>query len=152
MAKSEYIHKAHNVSMILYHYVCPAKYRRIVFDDEEVERVMKETCEGIELRYEIRFLEVGSDMDHVHFLVQSIPKLSPTKIITTIKSITAKQIFLECPQVKEKLWGGAFWTSGYFVSTVGLHGSEETIAEYIREQGKQEEYRTIQGKQTTLFS
>jgi len=77
--------------------------------------------------------------------VQSIPTLSPSQIITTIKSITAKQIFKECPQVKEKLWGGAFWTSGYFVNTVGLHGNEATVAEYVREQGKQEEYRQIQG-------
>ena len=65
MAKAEYIYVADtsytlsiNVSAILYHLVCPSKYRRIVFDDE-VDRVLKETCEGIELRYEIRFLEVG---------------------------------------------------------------------------------------------
>ena len=151
MAKSEYIHKSHNVTMLLYHFVCPAKYRRVVFEDEEVERVLKETCEGIELRYEIRFIEVGSDMDHVHFLVQSVPMKSPTRIITTIKSITAKQIFKECPQVKEKLWGGQYWTKGFYVSTVGLHGNEETIAEYVREQGKQEEYRKIQGQEITFF-
>ncbi len=63
---SEYIHKSHNVTVLLYHFVCPAKYRRVVFD-EDVEKVMKEVCEGIELRYEVHFLEVGSDKDHVHF-------------------------------------------------------------------------------------
>ena len=136
--------------MLLYHIVCPARYRRIVFDDE-VDRVLQETYEGIDLRYEIRFIEVGSDLDYMHFLVQSIPILSPTRIITIIKSITAKEIFKECPGVKEKLWGGVFWTSGYFVSTVGLHGNEETIAEHVRAQGKQEEYRKIKGQQTTIF-
>ena len=145
MAKSEYIHKSHNVTMILYHYVCPVKYRQVAFEESEVEKVLLETCAEIEKRYEIRFLEIGSDIDHVHFLVQSVPDLSPTQIIRTIKSITASRIFKECPQVKEKLWGGAFWTSGFFVNTVGLHGNEETLARYVREQGKEREYRKFQG-------
>ena len=148
---SEYIHKSHNVTVLLYHYVCPAKYRRVVFD-EDVDMVLKEVCEGIELRYEIRFLEIGTDKDHVHFLVQSIPKYSPTQIITIIKSITAREIFARCPQVKKKLWGGQFWTDGYFVNTVGQHGNEETISEYVRNQGREEEYRKLLGQQMSLFT
>ena len=137
---SEYIHKSHNVSVLMYHYVCPAKYRRVVFD-EEVENVIKEVCEEIEKRYEIRFLEIGSDKDHVHFLVQSVPKMSPTQIITTIKSLTAREVFARCPQVKKKLWGGQFWTDGYYVSSVGMHGNEETIAKYVQNQGREKEYK-----------
>ena len=147
---SEYIHKSHNVTVLLYHFVCPAKYRRVVFD-EEVDIVLKEVCEGIELRYEIRFLEIGTDKDHVHFLVQSVPKLSPTQIITIIKSVTAREIFARCPQVKKQLWGGQFWTDGYFVSTVGQHGNEETISEYVKNQGREEEYRKLLGQQMSLF-
>ena len=64
---SEYIHKSHNVSVLIYHFVCPAKYRRVVIDDE-VDKVLKETCQEIEKRYDIRFLEIGIDKDHVHFL------------------------------------------------------------------------------------
>ena len=148
---SEYIHKSHNITVLLYHYVCPAKYRRIIFD-EDVDQVLREVCEGIELRYEIRFLEIGTDQDHVHFLVQSVPKLSPTEIITIIKSITAREIFARCPQVKKKLWGGQFWTDGYFVSTVGQHGSEETISEYVKNQGREEEYRKLLEQQMSLFT
>ena len=147
---SEYIHKSHNVTVLLYHYVCPAKYRRVVFD-EDVDTVLKEVCEGIEQRYEIRFLEIGTDKDHVHFLVQSEPKLSPTQIITTIKSITAREIFTRCPQVKKKLWGGQFWTDGYFVSTVGQHRNEETISKYVRTQGREEEYQELLVQQMSLF-
>ena len=73
---SETIRKSHNVSVLMYHFVCPAKYRRVVID-EDVDRVIKETCEGIQERYEIRFLEVGTDKDHVHFLIQSVPTYSP---------------------------------------------------------------------------
>ena len=93
---SEYIHKSHNVSVLMYHFVCPAKYRRVVID-EEVGEVIKETCQEIEKRYEIRFLEIGTDRDHVHFLIQSVPKYSPQKIIQIVKSITAKAGFGQLP-------------------------------------------------------
>lgn len=142
---SEYKHKSHNVSVLMYHFVCPAKYRRVVID-EEVDRVIKETCEEISKRYEIDFLEIGTDKDHVHFLVQSAPTYSPKKIIQIIKSITAREVFEKCPQVKKMLWGGEFWTDGYYVATVGEHGNEETIAKYVRNQGKEGEYKKLYKK------
>lgn len=102
---SQYINKSHNVTTLLYYLVFPAKYRRAVFDDD-VNEVLKKVCLGIEQRYEIKFLEIGTEKDHVHSLVQSVPKYSVTKIVTMLKSITAKEIFKRCPQVKKKLWGG----------------------------------------------
>ena len=131
---SEYIHKSHNVTVLLYHLVFPAKYRRAVFD-EQVDAVLKEVCVGIEQRYEVKFLEIGTDKDHVHFLVQSVPSYNVTKIVRVIKSVTAREIFRRCPQVKKKLWGGEFWTEGYFASTVGKHGDEGVIGKYVKNQG-----------------
>lgn len=57
---SEYIHKSHNVSVLIYHIVCPAKYRRVVIS-EEVDKTLKEICEETGKRYEIRFLEIGTE-------------------------------------------------------------------------------------------
>ncbi|HAR95441.1 MAG TPA: IS200/IS605 family transposase [Deltaproteobacteria bacterium] len=131
---SEYIHKSHNVTVLIYHLVFPAKYRRAVFD-EHVDGVMKDVCIEIEDRYQMKFLEIGTDKDHVHFLVQSVPTYPVTKIVSTIKSLTAREIFKRCPNVKKMLWGGEFWTDGYFASTVGKHGSENTIAHYVKQQG-----------------
>ena len=148
--ESAYIHKSHNVSVVMYHFVCPAKYRQVVFS-EEVDYSLKEICEEIEKRYDVRFLEIGTDKDHVHFLVQSVPRLSATQIIRLVKSITAKQIFLRHPEVKKKLWGGEFWSDGYYVSTVGKHGNESVIGNYVREQGRAEEYKKLQSKQLLLF-
>ena len=122
----------------MYHIVCPAKYRRMVFS-EAVEVKLKEVCGEIQKRYEIEFLEIGSDGDHVHFLVQSVPMYSPKQIVQTIKSITAREIFKSCPEVKQYLWGGKFWSDGYFVSTVGAHGTEQMIKNYVQQQGKIEE-------------
>ncbi len=142
MAQSKYIHKSHNVSVLLYHYVCPAKYRKVVFSDS-VDNLLKETCIEISKRYQIHFLEIGTDDNHVHFLVQAVPMYSPTKIITVIKSITAREIFRQCPEVKEKLWGGEFWTDGYYVNTVSKFGDERVISKYVREQGIEKEYKTL---------
>ena len=133
----------------MYHLVFPAKYRRAVFD-KKVDEKLKEVCLEIEKRYQIRFLEIGTDKDHVHFLVQSIPVYSVTKIVTTIKSITAREIFRACPEVKTQLWGGEFWTDGYFGSTVGKHGNEEMISKYVKNQGG--DYSKLHSNyQLTLF-
>ena len=151
----ELIRKSHNVSILMYHFVCVAKYRRLVIS-EEVDEVLQKVCMDISKRYEIRFLEIGTEGDHVHFLIQSVPSYSPTKIVTRVKSITAREIFSRVPSVKKKLWGGEFWSDGYFVSTVGEHANEDVIRQYIRNQGKHGQYKQIYKqkavlKQLTLF-
>lgn len=138
---SELIRKSHNVSILLYHIVCPAKYRRAIFTPE-VDEKLKEICAEIAIRFEIEFLEIGTDEDHVHFFVQSVPMMSPKKTVQTIKSITAKEIFRQMPEVKKQLWGGQLWSDGYFISTVGAHASEEAIKQYVKQQGKSN--KTIQ--------
>lgn len=122
------------MTVLLYHLVFTAKYRRVVVD-ETVDGVLKEVFLEIEARYEIKFLEIGSDGDHVHFLVQSVPTYSVTKLVRMIKSLTAREIFRRCPQVKKQLWGGEFWIDGYFGSTVGKHGDEDMISRYVKNQG-----------------
>jgi putative transposase len=146
---SEFIHKSHNVTVLLYHLVFPAKYRRSVIDDR-VDAVLKDVCLEIAERYQVHFLEIGTDEDHVHFLVQSVPTYSVTKIVTMVKSLTAREIFRRCPQVKKKLWGGEFWSDGYFASTVGKHGDETMIGRYVKSQGR-EYHKLHSAQQLTLF-
>ena len=147
--KSTFLHKSHNVSVLMYHFVFPAKYRKSVFT-ETVDKKLVEVCNKIQDRFEIAFLEIGTDKNHVHFLIQSSPTYSPTKIVTIVKSITAREILKDCPEVKKQLWGGEFWSVGYFVSTVGQYSNENAIARYIKNQGQTEEYSQIL-KQTVLF-
>ena len=151
---SEEIRKSHNVTVLMYHFVCPAKYRKAIFS-EAVTKTLVGTCKEISERYEIYFLEIGTDKDHVHFLIQSVPKYSPTRIITIVKSITAKRIFAENPEVKKQLWGGELWTDGYYVNTVSQHGNEEVIAKYVKNQGQEKEYKQLhkakEYEQLTLF-
>ena len=146
---SQFIHKSHNVTVLLYHLVFPAKYRRAVID-AEVDEELKNTCLEIEKRYEIKFLEIGTDKNHVHFLVQSVPSYSVTKMVTMIKSVSAREIFKKCPDVKKQLWGGEFWSDGYFASSVGKHGDEAMISKYVKNQGG--EYQELhKDHQLTLF-
>jgi REP element-mobilizing transposase RayT len=139
----------------MYHFVCVAKYRRLVISDE-VDHVLRDVCEEISKRFEMRFLEIGTDGDHVHFLIQSVPSYSPTQIVRTLKSVTAREIFSRVPEVKKQLWGGEFWTDGYFVSTVGEYANEDVIRAYIQKHGDTKDYNQlhkeeVSHKQLTLF-
>ena len=139
---SHLIRKSHNVSVLLFHVVCVAKYRHVVFD-EAVEVVLREVCLDIAQRFEIEFLEIGLDGDHVHFLLQSVPTYSPTKIVRVLKSIIAREVFARCPHVKKKLWGGEFWSDGYFIASVGQQESEETVRNYVKQQGHASQYQQL---------
>ncbi|MDP1675729.1 MAG: IS200/IS605 family transposase, partial [Bacteroidota bacterium] len=67
---TEHINKRHNKALLLYHIVCPAKYRKAIFT-ETVEESLKTVCIEISQRYEMHFVEIGADEDHIHYLVQS---------------------------------------------------------------------------------
>ena len=130
--------------------VFPTKYRRIVIDDR-VDKRIRDICLEIAKRYEIHFLEIGTDRDHVHFLIQSIPIWTVTKIVTTIKSITARKVLEMMPELKKDLWGANLWTSGYYASTVGKQGNETVISKYVKEQGRTNEYVQIHKDQLKFW-
>src|SRR5262245_63287057 len=104
---SEDIHQSPTVSVLMYQLVCPAKYRRVVFD-ASVDTVLKEVWLEMAKRYAMILLEIGTDKEHVHGLGQSMPALSPKKIVKTIQSITVREVFQRVPAVKKPLWGCAF--------------------------------------------
>jgi len=146
---SEHIKKSHNKSLLLYHIVAPVKYRRDVFT-KEITQTLENICLDLALRYEIHFIEIGTDEDHVHFLIQSIPTFSPQRIVQTVKSITARRLFKTHPDIKQKLWGGEFWTKGgYYINTVGQYGNESIIKDYVKNQGRH--YEQLHHDTPTLF-
>jgi REP element-mobilizing transposase RayT len=110
--------------------VFPAKYRRKIFR-KEIEDTLVEICKEIAERYEINFLEIGNDEDHVHFLIQGTPKMLVSRIVQIVKSITARELFSKHSEIKKTLWGGHLWTSGFYANTVGQFASEDTIKKYV---------------------
>ena len=99
----------------------------------------------------MHFVEIGADKDHVHFLVQSVPIYSPTKIVRTIKSITAREIFRQIPSIKKELWGGEFWTDEYYINTVSKRGNEDVVRQYVKKQGNEGDYEQLHFVQLKLI-
>jgi putative transposase len=119
------------------------KYRKALLDKRVME-VIEETVLGIQERYAIEFEALGMDRDHIHILCSAHPKIAPGEIVRIFKSITAREIFKAIPEIKKSLWGGEFWTDGYYVATVGERAKWETVEKYIKRQGKQlEDLRQI---------
>ena len=144
---SEHIKKEHNKTLLLFHLVCPARYRQDVFTNE-VSQTLKDICQEIEQCYEIYYVEIGTDVNHVHFLIQTVPVMM-SRFVQITKSITARELFAREPEVKKKLWGGKFWTSGYYLNTVGRFGNEEVIRNYVKNQGKI--YKQLHRGQLQIF-
>ena len=115
------------------------KYRKkLLLNSERIIR-FKEICSEIGERYWFQFDAIGTDGDHVHIFVGSEPKNAPSKVMQIIKSITAKQIFKDFPEIRKALWGGEFWSDGGYIGTVGEGVTAEIIRDYIEKQGTQEE-------------
>lgn len=98
---------------------------------------------GFKERYAIEVSHVGFDQDHVHFLLRFLPKYSGGQIIRLVKSTTSRTVFEQIPEVKHELWGGEFWTDGYYIATVSGRGDKRVIEKYIREQGREQDLKQL---------
>jgi len=128
-------HWYHNVSEAYYHIQLTVKYRKPLFN-QRTESVILETIKGFKERYAIEITHVGFDQNHVHILCRFLPKYSGGQVIRLLKMITAKRIFQQVPEVKKELWGGEFWTDGYYFATVSGRGDRKVIEKYIEKQGR----------------
>lgn len=87
------------------------------------------------------------DNDHIHVFCGAHPKIAAGKIVQIFTSITAREVFRRKPSVKKDLWGGEFWSDGYYAGTGGDHGHWGGAERYIVSQGKPRE----ELKQLKLF-
>ncbi len=126
--------KAHNQTKLIFHIVTCVKYRKNLLT-KEIKDSLINVCMQIEEDYEIEFHEIGTDQNHVHYLVQLVPKMSVSEAVRIIKSITGRIIFKNHPSIKQVLRKGQFWSGGYWACTVGQHMSEKAIREYVKNQG-----------------
>jgi putative transposase len=131
---SEVVKSNHCAYQIHYHFVFPVKYRRALLSKEITDGI-KEIALAISERYDIEFERLGCDRDHIHILCSIHPKYAPGLFVRLFKSITAKQLFLQFSQLKRELWGGEFWSDGYYVATVGERGNWSVVERYVKNQG-----------------
>jgi putative transposase len=132
----------HSISEPYYHIQLTIKYRKSLFSSE-TEKVMLEAIKGFKERYAIEISHVGFDKNHVHFLCKFLPKYSGGQVIRLIKSILARDIFRRVPELKNELWGGEFWTDGYYFATVSGKGDRQVIEKYIEKQGRVEDIKQL---------
>ena len=128
----------HCAYQIHYHVVFPVKYRKALLTSE-ITSAIKGIAIAIQERYSVEIEEIGCDMNHIHILVSMHPKYAPGQFVRLFKSITARQLFRQFPQLKKELWGGEFWTDGYYVATVGERGNWSVVEKYVKGQGKKPE-------------
>ena len=135
-------HWYHNVSEAYYHIQLTIKYRKSLFS-RQTESVILETMKEFKERYAIEITHVGFDKDHVHILCRFLPKYSGGQVIRLIKMTTAKQMFTHVPEIKKELWGGEFWTDGYYFATVSGRGNKKIIEQYVEKQGRKEDINQL---------
>ena len=122
-----------------YHVVFPVKYRKALLSAEITQRI-KIIAGEISKRYEIEFEQLGCDRDHIHVLCSFHPKYSIGEVVRKFKSLTARELFKRFIWLRKELWGGEFWSDGYYVATVGEGGNWKVVEKYVREQGKESEF------------
>ena len=132
----------HNVSEPYYHIQLTIKYRKALLNPK-VETTILNSLKGFKERYAIEITQVGFDQNHIHILCSFLPKFSGGQVIKIIKSISAKHIFQQAPEIKKELWGGEFWTDGYYFATVSGRGDRKIIEKYIQQQGRANDVKQL---------
>lgn len=135
------IQLSHCVYHCDYHIVIATKYRRKVFNDGIFAYCKLKLAELTEHYPILKIHKINHDKDHLHLLISIPPTLSVGKVVGLIKQNTSHKLKQKFPIIKKIYWGtDAFWSEGYFVTTVGI--DEEMIKRYIEEQGKKDSGRT----------
>ncbi len=132
----------HSVYDLHYHCVFTVKYRRALLDAQVAEELVR-ISRAIQERHDIQVESLGADRNHVHLLCAAPPTLAPSDIVRIYKSITARELFKALPALRKELWGGALWSGGYFISTVGQRGGYAAIKRYVQSQGQTPEEASL---------
>ena len=134
----------------MYHFVWIPKYWHKVFS-EPYREVMKTIIQKVGFDYDIDIVELEIPEDHIHMVVKSEPKVSPSQIMQVIKSISAREFFKMFPDIKKRyFWGGKLWTQSYYVEMIG-NMTEESIRKYVQNQLVELDKKEAHGSQLGLF-
>ena len=125
----------HNAYDTHYHLVFPVKYRKVLLTNE-IPLAIAQVAQEIAERYDLTFEKIGCDGDHIHLLCSFPPKYSGSAVVRIFKSITARELFKRFPALKKELWGGEFWSDGFYLATVGERGNWKVVERYVAAQGK----------------
>lgn len=126
-------HGRHCTFLIHAHLVFVTKYRKVCFTNRvlnHLEKVFRSVCAD----FEAELVEFSGEDDHVHLLVNYPPKVSLSRLVMSLKGVSARYIReANYPEIKNKLWGKALWSPSYFAGSCG-GAPLEKVKEYIEQQ------------------
>ena len=108
---------AHSVYALQYHFVQVVKYRRKVLTNDKIVDFLKQKTKEISSTFGVTILNQECDKDHIHIIFKAKPTLNIPKYLNALKTIASREIRRNYPEMKEKLWNGAFWSPSYFLAT-----------------------------------
>ena len=133
-SNKNYQSKNHSKFILTYHIIFTCKYRKklLIKYGKDIKQIMFD----ISKNYDFTIKEMEVDKDHIHFMISSVPKISPLQIVRVLKQQSTIEIWkLHKNELKKQYWvKNTFCTDGYFCSTIG-EVSSETLKYYIRNQG-----------------
>ena len=125
---------------IKYHIVWITKYRKPVIVGKIAHRT-RELIRMVCATNEVEIIAGHVGKDHIHLLVSVPPHLSASKFVQYIKGNTSRKLQMEYKELNKQFWGQHLWARGYFVASSG-NVTDETIAQYIKDQDLEEKTRT----------
>ena len=128
----------HAVYDLKYHLVWIPKYRKNILD-KEVSEYLKVIFSKIAEEYEFEIDTMEVMEDHVHIFVEVPPRYSPARVVQIMKSISAREVFSQFPDLRKQLWAGELWNDGYFVRSVGDKVTADIIRKYIEYQAHEDD-------------
>ena len=133
--KSNYITTNRSKHYLKIHLIFVCKYRKPLLMGN-LNEDMKTILENITNNSDFSIEVMESDINHIHFLIRFIPRLSVSSIVRKLKQESTKQIWsLYSDVLSQEFWSEkTFWSVGYFACSIG-EASPETIREYILNQG-----------------
>ena len=123
---------SHSIYNLQFHYVACVKDRRKVLTDK-VSKLLKEINQSVAEEYGIAVIEQETDQDHIHILFSAKPTIQLSKFVNSLKSVSARLLFREFPELREKLSDGSFWSPSYFLATSGQVTSD-VLKRYVLNQ------------------
>ncbi len=132
----------HAVYDLKYHLVRIPKYRKHVLD-KGVSNYLKTIFNKIAEEYAFKIDTMEVVEEHVHIFVEAPPRYSPAQVVQIMKSISAREVFREFPELRKQLWAGELWNAGYFIRSVGGKVAADIIRKHI-------EYQTHEDDSTQL--
>jgi len=132
MIKQNLVHGRTCVYNVNYHIVWSVKYRKEILIGQ-IELRFKEIVYSIAEDKNFLVITLETMPDHVHIFASAHPKISPSYIVKMLKGISARKLFLEFPEIKQRLWKHRLWNSSFYIETIGSV-SEENVKRYIERQ------------------